>query len=309
MIMNRCVTILACALGPSVMAGCDSPTIPDPRIQISSTPLAAAGRPQSGATVLVYTVRADSAVIDTVAVQHAEANGYSPVPTLAWHPDHRQMAFSRLDSVIAIDADGSNRHILFLLPGEELSPVSWSPDGRQLAFGACRVQTHDCRIAVADLSANVSVRTVVSGGAVSSPVWSPSGNRLAYFLFEPGLGRRTLMSVRADGTDPQQLVAVPDLLPDRAAWSPDGGRIAFVTGSYATRRLQILRIVGGTVSTVAGGGVGMTYHSPAWSADGRHIAVLFSSDSAARKRPVLVDVDRGTTTPIAAPAGLETLSW
>ena len=296
---------VACVLGAALLAACDSATEPgDHAPTISPLALAASGRDSHTGAMILVAFRADSSFVDTIAVEGRNAS----IVTLAWHPDHRQLAFSRGDSVIALDADGGNRRALFREPGQVFSPVSWSPDGRQIAFGACRDQTYECRIAIRDVAADAPARTLVSG-SVYSPSWSPKGDRIAYLQFQLATGSWTLMSIRVDGTDARELVARSDFVAERPAWSPLGDRIAFVTGSYETRQLRILEVSGGTTTLAGGGPAGTTFHYPAWSPDGRRIGVLHSTDSAATKRPVLLDVARGTITSTDGPSRLETLTW
>ncbi len=57
------------------------------------------------------------------------------------------------------------------------------------------------------------------------PDWSPDGSRIAYQSLATGNGDIYVMN--ADGTNQRQLTDTPQ--PEfGAAWSPDGGQIAFV---------------------------------------------------------------------------------
>lgn len=55
----------------------------------------------------------------------------------AWTPDGRWITYAGADgSVSKIRRDGTDRQLLFELPGEEIFGLSWSSDGRHLAYGA-----------------------------------------------------------------------------------------------------------------------------------------------------------------------------
>jgi Tol biopolymer transport system component len=173
-----------------------------------------------------------------------------------WSPDGTRLAFSDTRDVYVVDADGSNEQRLTSNPATFVTSPSptWSPDGKQIAY------------AVGDtvwvMSADGSGKRAITsdpGALVVPPRWRPTGSLILY-------GRQTaagveLRVVDAAGGPPRAVATSPVIF--GAAWSPDGGRIAFVDG-----HLEVVALTGDvrTLSDVA------TENNLAWSPDGREIA-------------------------------------
>ena len=122
-------------------------------------------------------------------------------------------------------------HILNRSTGEEtLGPdvvdcgakLSWSPDAKQLVF---EVGTPGAPIKIWDLRSN-AVKTLDSGAA---PVWSPSGEWIAYFY-----GGNGVKVVRPDGTGGRTIVELPRAgfinrrqleFRESPVWSPDSAHL------------------------------------------------------------------------------------
>lgn len=144
----------------------------------------------------------------------------------------------------------------------------WSPDGKLLAF--ITWTTDVCGQGMLNVLApeTGSIRSVAQ--CASSPaVWSPDSRRI---LFVEG----------ASSTDPFGQLRILDLATARArtlasphgsvgsaAWSPQGGRIAFVAYSKRGPRIHVIRSDGTKEIDVARG------WDPVWSPDGRRLAFIY----------------------------------
>ncbi len=162
---------------------------------------------------------------------------YPPV----WSPDGQHLAFianegeflpyDDIRRLYIIDSDGSD----LIRIGETTASATWSPDGKELAFASIEGETP---IIYAVRPDGTGIRTIWRGepnnpvtsiSRVSQVSWSPDGSELlflageVYFLNEGYLADEAYL-VQSDGTDLRRLA--PGIPSARAAWSPDGSRIA-----------------------------------------------------------------------------------
>jgi serine/threonine-protein kinase len=147
---------------------------------------------------------------------------------------------SRTGTLVYLSGDGEpGRSIFWLDPTGKTEPLhsapglynglQFSPDGKRLVFGMGDVLTNE-ELWIQDLERNTSVRLTSLGGASHSPLWSPDGK---YILFGH-MPNDSIYRVHADGAgEPQQLAKV-ETATFPSSISPDGKRVAFVTGNPFT---------------------------------------------------------------------------
>ncbi|MEJ7760794.1 MAG: hypothetical protein WKF55_14520 [Gemmatimonadaceae bacterium] len=138
----------------------------------------------------------------------------------------------------------------------------WSPDGSRVAFVRFAQNRFDIHI----IRAGGELTPRTTDGNYFHPTWSPDGRQLAVAKLEPmGFGIY-VMSADADGKPPLRLTAGWN-----PTWSPDGLRIAFDNNRGGIDRVNV---DGTGLTSLISAGNGRGFSGPAWSPDGRSIAVM-----------------------------------
>jgi dipeptidyl aminopeptidase/acylaminoacyl peptidase len=230
------------------------------------------------------------------------ANWCGEIAGVAWSPDGERLALSLWElgansSYVGfhiIDPrTGTDRHFPPAATKQKFgcsvpSYLTWSPDGKLLAY-TCRDALDSPREPgiIYTIWPDGTGRHLIPTGPFPaySPTWSPDGKRLAFstgeqpFLKRPmggAIGYRSAVYVFGlDGSHARRVAwgALPD-------WSPDGKTIAYVTlgcGQAPDKgRIRLVTPAGhdATPPTAPCDGIGPAGHPvPAWSPDGRQIAV------------------------------------
>lgn len=199
-------------------------------------------------------------------------------------PDGKQFALVRDGQIELLPSEGGWPVALTTTPGAK-SGVAWSPDGRLIAFAS------QGSIWVAPSFGGQPRRlTQAAAGAGDprtaadrAPRWSPAGK---WILFETGRhGNNDLMVVSDDGLRTSFVTSTP-ADEASAAWSPDGSRIAYVerTPERFSGALEVVDFDAATGAPKAPArelyvartdrGGGWSIRTPAWSRDGKQLAVI-----------------------------------
>lgn len=148
---------------------------------------------------------------------------------------------------------------------ESISHASLGPTGKRALFQA-RGEVFTVPVDKGD-ARNL---TRSSGAADRAPVWSPDGERVAWFSDE-GEGYRMRIA-SADGLGEPREVPIGDArMAWSPAWSPDGSRIAFVDDRA---RIRVVELASGRMVTADTGGAASDRNAmtPVWSPDSRWLA-------------------------------------
>lgn len=163
----------------------------------------------------------------------------SDVPSLAWSPDSRVIAFA------ASRRGGTSRIFLVQRDGTGLAPASdesadadlpsWSPDGSRIAY---RVKLPDgvhtaLRSALTDGTDVQNVAQVIARDAsLSRLFWSPNGLSYSY-AFNPGYGAQTsaLIDMGFGHSVAPWSNGIGGYADYGLPWSPDGRHLAVLTAS------------------------------------------------------------------------------
>ena len=100
-----------------------------------------------------------------------------------YSPDGTQLAYVANNTVVVIDADGTNPRYI-IAPVSSQSELSWSPDGKRIAF--IRSRDGVATLSIADLTGLNEESVFESSDQVLSPRWSPDGELIAFHTIEAG---------------------------------------------------------------------------------------------------------------------------
>jgi dipeptidyl aminopeptidase/acylaminoacyl peptidase len=112
-----------------------------------------------------------------------------------------------------------------------------SPDGRRVAIVVSRPSyadnRHDAQLVLVDVATRAQRPLTHGRRGVSSPRWSPDGERLAFLA--PADGKPQVFVLPMGGGDALQLTQSPTGV-QQYAWSPDGTQVAYAATDEAPKR-------------------------------------------------------------------------
>jgi dipeptidyl aminopeptidase/acylaminoacyl peptidase len=239
-----------------------------------------------------------------------------------WSPDGKWLSFlSSRDGgdgsqLWLFDRTGGEARRVSEVPGG-IDDYAWSPDSRHLVFvvsdrdtakakgntrrpvvidrlhfksdpGGYVLDTHE-HLALFDLETRKLEALTSGSNDETDPVWSPDGTRIAFVSKRvSGDADRSenddifVMDAKA-GSRVSRLTTYAGEDDGRIAWSPDGKRIAYLTGiamadhTFRMWKLAVIPSDGGT-ATVLTDALDRQVIEPAWSADGAWIYMLEEDD-------------------------------
>lgn len=188
------------------------------------------------------------------------------IASLAWSPDGATIAYVRKGAhqgaIYAIAADGSSpERLLVDTPGNDGHPA-WSRDGRRLAFAS--TQAGPWNLYILDVATGAIRQVTDTPANDGAPSWL-AGDRGLVFVSSRG-GARNLWTIDLATGDTAQLTSGGDN--NFPAVSPSGERVAWIV---SRRGVGVMNLATGE-ATVAKAPHDVAFY-PAWSPDGRFIAV------------------------------------
>ena len=195
----------------------------------------------------------------------------------AWSPDCAKLVYSDRSALWTMNNDGTGRSEIVRYDGAHASDPAWSPDGTQIAYTRGRRNDDGHWFShIYLVNADGTGKTKLTKGDVqdSKPSWSPDGSRIAFGRYSgtardpDGNFENATSHILVASTDRTSLTAltVGGGWHSSPAWSPDGGRIAYVSEGAIWLvnhdGMNAERAIGGAFS---GGGL-------SWSPDGHRVA-------------------------------------
>jgi len=175
------------------------------------------------------------------------------------------------NSILLMNADGSQRSILFGDPERSaLAPV-WSPQGDRIASGLGRFFQGVQGLAAADIAVmsvdGKDVRILTDGSAnYGFPSWSPDGRQLVFRLAGKERNGLVIVDVATGAVKTLTSGVAHDNFP---SWSPKGDRIAFTSDRDGDYEIYTIRPDGTDLRRLTNSPGNDAHNS--WSADGEWI--------------------------------------
>jgi hypothetical protein len=221
--------------------------------------------------------------IEARCIYTANANGTSEAVLLPpcdgdqetnprWSPDGAQIAYQGYGGQLdLVNADGTNLREFFFDSGAGTTGFGWSPDGTEIAvswFDCFDGQPCGSRIERLNASTGAYTTILSTEDFVSGADWSPDGKLIAFTR------QFQLYVIRPDGTGLAQLAPGSPGDNHSPSWSPNAGKIAFVSSRDGNQEIYVMN-ADGTGQTRLTDNVSFD-GSPRWSPDGTKI--IFETD-------------------------------
>lgn len=242
----------------------------------------------------------------------------------SWSPDGRWVAFTRNARLMVARPDGSDARVV---TQDVMGDVSWSPDGTRFLylFNDERDDSPVKEIGIMNVD-GTDRHAIYFGSGVDQPRWSPRGDLIVFSQRDPDPaqnGDEEIFTVDPQGANLRQLTFNYDPTlrrsrDARAAWSPDGSTIAFLSDrdASATDCASYPCYVDIHLMNPDGTQVRRLPHKynesqMSWSPDGRKIAFFTMPESFPNNSTYLdvMDVRTGKTKHLTQGEDYSPISW
>ena len=209
-----------------------------------------------------------------------------PIMSPAWSPDGRWLAYVSFEGgssrIMVQELATGLRRELTAFPGINGAPA-FSPDGRRLALTLSRDGSPDIYVLTLESG---ELRRLTSGpGIDTEPAWSPDGRTLVFTSDRSG-GRPQLFRISAAGGGAPERLTFDGRYNARAAFSPDGSRLAFVHESDGEYRIAVMGIGDEKIEVLTNGRLD---ESPTFAPNGR--LILYATTERGRSALAAVSID------------------
>ena len=221
---------------------------------------------------------------DTHRITLEDLVSVEPFGQTALSPDGKTVAMTHGGQILLLPSEGGWPITLTTTAGGK-SGLNWSPDGRQIAY-ASQGSIWTVPVAGGQPRRLTNAPPPSEGdprqAGDRTPQWSPEGK---WILFESGRRGHTDLAVVSEDGRSENFLSQSNADATSASWAPDGKQIAFTQRApeYFSGKLEVVPFKqesgqAGDASVLYASpedrGGGWSLQKPAWSPDGRTLAVV-----------------------------------
>jgi Tol biopolymer transport system component/DNA-binding winged helix-turn-helix (wHTH) protein len=194
-------------------------------------------------TQLAFTWVGESGDNLDIYVQHIDGTGRvrltsdpAPEQYVAWSPDGKTIAFTRMGNLISMPAGGGQERRIATASG---AGISWSPDARWIAVSDAVIPDGPCGIYLVSVDSGEKRRLTLPASSREDDAWpafSADGQSVAFV--RRATTATGIYRVSRSGGDPVR-VAIAGKPVRGLVWSPDGEYLLFATGRHSPGLLSV----------------------------------------------------------------------
>jgi TolB protein len=223
-----------------------------------------------GSVILFQSDNTSATVWMTVS---RNGGGAVPFPTgVSWHwpawaPGGRSIAWTVIAdglSRIGIASPRSTSAIIITPDSLQVTSVAWSPDGSRLAFTGANAGDDNAYTVRSD-GTDLRVVSAIAGVADRAPMWSPTGDSLAYIRSGSTVPEQDGIWMSASAGGPARMVT-QGRFAGAPYFSPDGSALLVLANRGSYYRPARIAVASGEQLSIPA--LGATFTTTPWSAKG-----------------------------------------
>jgi len=222
----------------------------------------------------------------------------------SWSPDGSKVVFTRDYSLTVVNADGTG--LRSVAGGVAADHPVWSPTGGTIAFiSASDSHSGDVMVVRPDGGGLRNLTESRDAQYITSNIlaWSPDGSLIAFDGQRSEGSFADVLSVMTASGAGRRVIDRDFDVTGGIAWSPDGTQLAFISATDGDA--YVVSVRGGRprdVTRQLHASIQRVFDSPAWSPNGRWLAVRTYSANTGSPDPLYLVSADGSREPMIAPS-------